>query len=420
MSALSDLQSLLDKVDSYRQAVIDLQAKLVAIPALGPENGGQGEKEKAEAVESELRRLGISDIETLQAPDKRVECGFRPNLIARIPGKRKDRTLWIMAHLDVVPAGELSQWKSDPFKLTVDGDRLIGRGVEDNHQGLVSAMMAAKALQELLIVPEQNLELAIVADEETGSNYGLQFLLHKRPDLFHPHDWIVVPDAGDPQGRLIEVAEKSILWIRFHLIGKQCHASTPDLGRNPHRAAAHLIVQLESLHERFDRLDPVFDPPTCTFEPTKKENNVPNINTIPADDVFYLDCRILPGYDLAEVKNEVNNIAASIGKRFGVQVEISYMQEVTAAPPTAADAPVIKALSQAIDAVKGRKAETIGIGGGTVAAHFREKGFPTAVWSTVEDTAHQPNEWALISSTLADAKVLIHLLMQNPDGHHPA
>ena len=46
-------------------------------------------------------------------------------------------TLWTVGHMDVVPVGDLNLWSGDPFTLRVDGDTLIGRGVEDNHQGIV-------------------------------------------------------------------------------------------------------------------------------------------------------------------------------------------------------------------------------------------------------------------------------------------
>ncbi|MCG6537839.1 MAG: peptidase dimerization domain-containing protein, partial [Syntrophales bacterium LBB04] len=95
-------------------------------------------------------------------------------------------------------------------------------------------------------------------------------------------------------GTLIEVAEKSLLWLRFTLSGKQCHASRPDLGINTLRATAQLILTLEKLRSFFNKKDRCFDIPISTFEPTLKEANVPNINTIPGQDIFCLDCRVLP------------------------------------------------------------------------------------------------------------------------------
>jgi len=49
-----------------------------------------------------------------------------------------------------------------------------------------------------------------VADEESGSKHGIQYLLKQHGDIFQRGDFIVVPDAGVPGGAMIEVAEKSI------------------------------------------------------------------------------------------------------------------------------------------------------------------------------------------------------------------
>ena len=53
-----------------------------------------------------------------------------------------------------------------------------------------------------------------------------------------------------------------------------------------------------------------------------------------------------------------------------------------------------------------------GIGGGTVAAFFRQQGLPAAVWMTVSQTAHQPNEFCLLSNLVGDARVLAHVFLE--------
>jgi len=405
------LLDVLNRIDNYRDTVIEWQRNLVSLKALGPENGGFGEIEKAKYVKSILEEIGFDDIKQIDAPDDRVPSGVRPNLIAIYKGKDQSRTLWIMAHMDVVPEGDLQKWQSDPFVLKVDGDKLIGRGVEDNHQGLVSGLLTAKFFREAGVLPNINIGLALVADEETGSAYGLDYLLKNHKEMFKADDLIIVPDAGDASGRTIEVSEKSILWVKFVVTGKQCHASTPQFGVNAHRAAAHLVVELDKLHDLFPASDAVYDTPTSTFEPTKKESNVPNINTIPGDDVFYLDCRILPAYSLAKVEQAIRSMADKISEQFNVTIELSFPQKEEAAPPTPSDAPVARLLSDAIQKVKQQDAQIIGIGGGTVAALFRRAGFHAVVWSTLEDTCHQPNEVSLISSTLSDARVLAACLL---------
>jgi succinyl-diaminopimelate desuccinylase len=171
-------------------------------------------------------------------------------------------------------------------------------------------------------------------------------------------------------------------------------------------------VALEELHREFPQQNPLFRPPQSTFEPTRKEENVSNINTIPGRDVFYLDCRVLPEIDLEQVKARVRAIGNEVAQRFGVTLEVEPVQDLLAAPATAADAPVVLALQRAIRKIYGREAKPQGIGGGTVAAFFRQQGLPAAVWTTVSDTAHSPNEFCLLSNLLGDAKVLAHVFLE--------
>lgn len=95
------------------ERALELQTGLTAIPALSPENGGEGEERKALWLEEKLRSFGLTNIEHVDAPDPRVPSGKRPNMIVRVPGRTK-RTLWVLAHLDVVPPGDLGLWNSDP------------------------------------------------------------------------------------------------------------------------------------------------------------------------------------------------------------------------------------------------------------------------------------------------------------------
>ena len=307
--------------------------------------------------------------------------------------------------------GALSLWESDPYQIKVEGDRIFGRGVEDNQHGFVSSYLALKAVLGSDHETLRPVCLAIVADEETGSKYGLQYLLQHHKDLFKKDDLIVVPDAGNEEGTMIEVAEKSMLWIRFIVIGKQCHASTPKKGKNSLFGAASLIVALDQLKARFNLSDDLFSPSVSTFEPTKMEANVPNVNTIPGRNIFYLDCRILPLYKVDEILAACKEIGAEIGKELGLQIEVKAAHREDAAEPTSPDAPVVKALIKAIRKVTGKNAKPMGIGGGTVAAFFRKAGLPAAVWSTISETAHQPNEYCLISSILTDAKILACLYL---------
>ena len=403
MSGFKDVYS---KIESYRPEIIKMQRELTARPALGPENGGSGEHEKADYIKEQLLLLQPDTLFDIHAPDKRAANGYRPNLVAAWNGSQKKSAIWILSHLDIVPPGDLSLWKYDPYKMRVKGDTIIGRGVEDNQHGIVSSYFAVKGMLDLKQAFPQRVGLVLVADEETGSKYGLQYILKERRDLFKEDDLIIVPDGGNEKGTMIEIAEKSMLWLKFTVTGAQCHASTPEKGKNSLFGAARLIVELNKLKERFQFVNPLFTPQESTFAPTKIEANVPNVNTIPGKDIFYLDCRILPDYTVDTIMKEIVALKTKLAKELGLTIDVEVIQRQDCAPPTPADSPVVTTLSEAIRKVTGKRAKPMGIGGGTVAAFFRYAGLPAAVWSTTSPSAHQPNEYCSIKNIITDAKIM--------------
>jgi len=408
---MTKFEKIARRLDSFRDEMINFQIKLASIPAIAPVNGGQGEGEKANFLLSFLQENGFENIEVIKAPDLDTPEGYRPNIVARIRGKSSRRTIWIMTHMDVVPPGDLAQWEGDPFKPWVKEGKIYGRGVEDNQQAMVASLFALKAFLVEKIKPTYDVGVVLVSDEETGNLKGIDYVL-KNTKIFRREDLIIVPDAGNSEGTLIEVAEKSILWLKFRTIGKQAHGSTPEKGINSFKAASHLVIELGRLYKLFPEVDSLFEPPTSTFEPTKKEANVPNINTIPGEDVFYMDSRILPGVSVDKVLEAINRMVRRIEKKFQVKIQVEEVQKALAAPPTSPRAPVVQALKKAVWEVYRKKAVPRGIGGGTVAAFFRRAGFEAACWARIDETAHQPNEYCRIDNMMGDAKVFAHVCLQ--------
>lgn len=407
---MDSIDKVLTYLDRAEPGVIELEELLTAIPALAPESGGDGEWKKALALEAWLKKRGIVDIERHDAPDERVSDKKRPNLVATIKGRKPGKRLWVMAHTDVVPEGDRSLWETEPFKATVKGGRIYGRGVEDNQQGLVSSVFAALALVENGVVPEHDVKLLFVADEEFGSVYGIQWLLANR-SLFEKDDLIIIPDGGKPDGSEIETAEKNICWLKVSAHGKQCHASRPDDGANAFLANCELALVLHRMEDEvFTDRDPIFDPPRSTITPTKKDANVPNINTVPAADTFYLDMRVLPQYSVKYVVDECRKRMDEVGKKYRVNFSYEIVQE-NESPATPTDAPVVTLLARAVEKTYGVKGKAVGIGGGTVGAYLRKAGFPCVVWSRQDETMHAPNEYAKIENIIGDAKVFARMML---------
>ncbi|MFC2171445.1 M20 family metallo-hydrolase [Acidobacteriota bacterium] len=404
------LDAVLEKINTLKDEGIALQEKLTSLQAIGPSNGGAGEKERADYIVRYLNDHGLSSVQSLNALDESVPSGIRPNLVLPLEGAEdRQGTFWILSHLDTVPAGDPALWKSDPFQAVVRGGRIFGRGTEDNQQSLVASLLAVRALCETGTKPVGPAGLVMVSDEETGNRYGVEHLMSA--GIFKREDFVLVPDAGSPDGTMIELAEKTILWLKIEITGRQCHASVPAMGINTLKIAANLIVRLQALSDRFSTVDPLFEPPSSTFEPTRKEENVPNINTIPGRDVFYMDCRILPSYQPDDVIGAVMDICNQVERETGAVIATEVVEREDAHPPTPADTPLVGKLQQALLSLREIQGKPCGIGGGTAANYFRKEGIPAVVWSTADRMGHQPDEYCVIENMISDAQVFAWLLL---------
>ncbi len=408
---MSVVDKVLKRIDGSRDEMIEFASDIFSIPAIAPQSGGDGEMKKVKRILKLVGDWGFDEVMWYNAPDDRVPGGERPNLLLKVKGSEEGlEPLWVFAHTDVVPPGD--KWTSDPWKLRIEGERMICRGVEDNGQAIVCSLFALRAVLEEGGRPKRDINIMLVADEEVGSEKGITYLLDHHGELFGKDHLFLVPDAGEADGSMIEVAEKSIVWLRIKTIGKTVHASMPDKGINANLAAMRFLTMMyDELHDRYPDREDLFDPPISTFEPTRREANVPNVNSIPGEDISYYDCRIMPQYDPYEVLDHIRMRANDFGAKHHVRFEITTEQMERAAPPTSADHPIVKMIAKAVKEVYGVDATAQGIGGGTCAAILRRAGYPSAVWGKMEDCAHMPDEFAPIENYIGDAKVFARIFM---------
>lgn len=398
-------QQLAKRIDSYKDEMIEMQKKLISIVAIAPSSGGKGEYQKGRYLEAHMEEL-FDEIKCCHAKDPTAEGGIRPNYAAIMKGKDRSRTIWFMGHMDVVPEGDIKLWNTPPFEAVVKDGNIYGRGSEDNNQAIVSSFFAIKAMKDEGIEPPCNLGLLLVSDEETGNDLGVIHVLQNHKDYFGKNDSMIVPDYGDKEGLGVEVAEKSVMWVRITTHGKQSHGAFPARGLNAHVVGAHIIVKLRELYNRFDAKDPLFEPqPQSTFEATQKLANVPNTNTIPAEDIVHFDCRLLPNLAIDDAMKVIREMANEVAAKFGATVDVEAFHTAQAAKPTPLDAPIVKAVLEAAKHVYDVDARPIGIGGNTVGQNFRQEGFPCAIYSKLAMTLHGPNEYCVIDNMIGDTKV---------------
>ncbi len=413
-----DVEVIFKEIESLRENMVDTLIELVRVPAISPDSGGEGEYDKAQKLLEIIKDWPFDKVERYDAPDPRAKNGVRPNILAYYYGEQGEKSprLWILTHLDVVPPGDLSKWTvTKPFEPVVKDGKIYGRGSEDNGQSLVASLYAVRALMDLGIRPKRTIILAFVSDEETGSKYGLEWLMKEHPELFKKDDLVLVPDGGNEEGTFIEIAEKSILWMKIKVKGKQVHASMPGLGLNAHRVAIDYAKALDDLlHEKYNARDELFDPPESTFEPTMGGNPSDAPNIAPGEHEVVFDCRVLPQYNLDDILNDAQELAEKVREKYKKEIngevlpkiEIEVLQRLDAPAPTPKDSEIVKLLQKAIKEFRGKEPKIGGIGGGTFAAYFRRLRIPAVVWATLDETAHQPNEYAKIDNMVEDAKIM--------------
>ncbi len=84
--------------------------------------------------------------------------------------------LAILAHLDVVPAGD--GWKVDPFGAVIEGDRMYGRGTSDDKGPAVAALYAMYAMKKVGIPLKREIRLILGCDEESGWDCMRYYMEH--------------------------------------------------------------------------------------------------------------------------------------------------------------------------------------------------------------------------------------------------
>ncbi|WP_034276934.1 M20/M25/M40 family metallo-hydrolase [Haloechinothrix halophila] len=185
-----------------------------------------GERAAAEYVAEKLTEVGYEITY--------VESGGRDrhNVIARLPGADPNRdALLIHGHLDVVPA-DASEWSVHPFSGAIRDGYVWGRGAVDMKDMLGMTLALARHYKRNNIVPPRELIFAFLADEEAGGQYGAQWLVSHRPELFEGATEAISEVGGfsltlteDVRAYLIETAEKGIRWMKLRVRGTAGHGS---------------------------------------------------------------------------------------------------------------------------------------------------------------------------------------------------
>lgn len=377
-----------------RDALVAFAQALVRVESVNDPAAGRSEAAAAALVAEQMRAFGWEPRLEKVAPG-------RPNVIAVVEGDVPGPTLLFEGHTDVVTEGPRELWSVDPFGGEMRDGRLYGRGSADMKAGVAAMLFAADAVRRAGPFPGR-IVLAALVDEE-GMMLGAKHFC--RMPLAAEVDAAIV---CEPEGGEVCTAQKGALRLRLDATGRMAHGAMPHQGVNPAPALAAFIDAVgrleRELQERYGAhrsLGPTYLTPTVV-----RAGEELQLNVIPGRAWLAVDVRTIPGVDHAAVVERLRGEAAEIAAATGVELELSVVDD---RPPTetSEDAPVVRAVVEAHEAVVGVRPPFGGVPGATDGTILsRELGIPVVVCGPGGKwIAHQADEWVAVDELSLYAEV---------------
>ncbi|WP_460322286.1 dipeptidase [Pseudomonas ogarae] len=180
----------------YGQAATETLKELVAIPTFRKDGVAQHENPEFLKIADKIKSLAEAFNLNFRNVDNRVyEISLQGS---------GDEVVGIHAHADVVPVTP-ENWvlkdgtRLDPFKVTLVGDRMYGRGTEDDKNGIVVALYAMKIIKEEKLPLARNFKLLVDTTEETTGD-AIPYYFERNPTP----NYNLALDGGYP----VVIAEK--------------------------------------------------------------------------------------------------------------------------------------------------------------------------------------------------------------------
>lgn len=310
----------------------------------------------------------------------------KTNLLIQI-GPDESAGLTLSGHMDVVPAEE-TDWRSDPFTLTDEGERLVGRGAADMKGFLALAMNRLAGLNPASL--KNPFALLFTYDEEIGTLGARRFTETWTETGAMPRDVII----GEPTSLRVVRLHKGMLRLRLGFVGVAAHSGYPHLGRNAIEPAARAIVSLSQLRRTLEGERPPngehFPEVPFTALNVGTVSGGSAANVIPDRCEIELGIRLLPGTSAEVVTERVGDTVqqALPGESFSLEL-VSESPAMMLEP----DADIHRCLCSLIG-----QRESLGVAFASDAGWLQRVGFRCVLFGPGSiEVAHRPNEFVPVA-----------------------
>lgn len=346
------------------------------------------EKEVATYLENVFLKYGVTS--------KQVDYAKgRSSLITEIGTGNK--TLSFSGHMDVVSAGDESQWSYNPFAgVEVDG-KIYGRGATDMKGGLAAMVVA---MLELLEEGELNgkVRLLATAGEEVGL-YGARQLTEEGYA-----EGLSAMIIGEPTQNNIVYAHKGVYTYKVISEGISAHSSMPELGVN---AIDKLVVFYNQLQEGLSKITVENEALGPLVHNMSLINGGIQINSVPESASLTANVRTIPEFNNEQMTQMLTRIIEEINSEDSSSKLVLNITQDTAPMFSEKDSRIVKVASKVAKEVIGEELPVIGVPAGTDASEFtkaKEK-FPIIIFGPGNDTPHQVDEYIEVDNYLVMIEV---------------
>ncbi|GAA0746222.1 succinyl-diaminopimelate desuccinylase [Ideonella azotifigens] len=356
-------------------ATLHLLEDLIARPSVTPADFGcQG------VIAQRLAAAGFSCEQMPFGPDDfRVD-----NLWAVHTGSRPGPTMVFAGHTDVVPAGPLNRWNSDPFVPSYRDGKLYGRGAADMKTSVAAMVVAAEEFVKAQPGHAGRIAFLLTSDEEGPSVDGTAKVIEALKARGEALDCCIVgePTSVDTLGDMIKNGRRGSLSGKLTITGVQGHVAYPQLARNPIHLLAPALAELAAMH--WDEGNEYF-PPT-TWQASNLHAGTGATNVIPGEAVLDFNFR----FSTASTPESLKARVAQVLDRHELQWRIDWT--LGGEPFLTPVGSLVGALVQAIQAETG-VAATLSTTGGTSDGRFIAKACEQVVeFGPVNATIHKVDE----------------------------
>lgn len=348
---------------------LSLAEQLIARPSVTPEDAGC-----MEIISGRLKRIGFE----CEALDR----GNVSNLWAR---RGTSAPLFCFAgHTDVVPAGPLDQWQSEPFVPTQRDGMLYGRGAADMKGSLAAFVTATEAFVAAHPQHRGSIAFLLTSDEEGDAIDGTVAVTEALAARGEKMDFCLVgePTANKKLGDTIKSGRRGSLSGKLTVRGIQGHIAYPHLAKNPIHLAAPAIAELAVTE--WDQGNEFF-PPT-TWQISNIHGGTGATNVIPGHVEILFNFR----FATASTPDDLKRKVAEVLDRHSLEYEIDWV--LGSKPFLTRGGPLVDASRKAILEETGIETE-LSTSGGTSDGRFIAEICPQVIEiGPVNASIHKINE----------------------------